>query len=117
METTVPNRTAQLALANFTVLKISIPGDTGITAGRTIEFKLNTLKPTKGKKDEDKFYSGKYLVTAVRHIIVSPTVFQTVLEISKESSPTDYVTRDTSSAESKGLSGFTGAMNNIFGRG
>jgi hypothetical protein len=116
METTVPNRTAQLALANFTVLKISIPGDTGITAGRTIEFKLNTLKPTKGKKDEDKFYSGKYLVTAVRHIIVSPTVFQTVLEISKESSPTDYVTRDSSSADSKGLSGFTGAMNNIFGR-
>jgi hypothetical protein len=33
----------------------------------------------------DKFYSGKYLVTAVRHILQSNGVYQTVLEIAKES--------------------------------
>jgi hypothetical protein len=37
----------------------------------------------------DEFYSGKYLVTAVRHII-QPTVFQTVLEIAKDSTPKPY---------------------------
>jgi hypothetical protein len=97
IETYVPNRTAQISLANYTVLKIKIPGDTGITAGRTINFNLLTLKPTSTKKNLDELYSGKYLVTAVRHII-QPTVFQTVLEIAKDSTPTKYASIDNNSA-------------------
>ena len=89
IETYVPNRTAQISLANYTVLKIKIPGDSGITVGRTINFNLLTLKPTTETKNLDEFYSGKYLVTAVRHII-QPTVFQTVLEIAKDSTPKPY---------------------------
>ena len=91
IENYVPMRTAQLALANYTVVKISIPGDTGITAGRTINFNLLSLKPysqnVEGqKKNNDELYSGKYLVSAVRHIVQNG-VYQTVLEIIKESSP------------------------------
>ena len=89
IETYVPNRTAQISLANYTVLKIKIPGDSGITVGRTINFNLLTLKPTTETKGLDEFYSGKYLVTAVRHII-QPTAFQTVLEIAKDSTPKPY---------------------------
>lgn len=89
IETYVPNRTAQISLANYTVLKIKIPGDSGITVGRTINFNLLTLKPTTETKNLDEFYSGKYLVTAVRHII-QPTAFQTVLEIAKDSTPKPY---------------------------
>jgi len=37
------------------------------------------------EREPDKFYSGKYLVTAVRHILQSNGVYQTVLEIAKES--------------------------------
>ena len=88
IETYVPNRTAQIALANYTVIKATIPGDPGITVGRTIDFNLYTLKPTDVAKDLDRFYSGKYLVTAVRHIIQSQGVYQTLLEIAKDSSPT-----------------------------
>lgn len=78
----VPKRSAQLALIQHTVGKIVIPGDTGITAGRCIEFNL----PSKTNSSIlDTQYSGKYLVTAVRHIVQSQGVFQTVLEISKES--------------------------------
>lgn len=88
IENYVPLRTAQIALANYTVLKLTIPGDTGITAGRTINFNLLTVKPSNELKKLDKFYSGKYLVTAVRHIIQSQGVFQTVLEIAKESNTT-----------------------------
>jgi hypothetical protein len=51
--------------------------------------KLFTLSPTTGSKGLDKFYSGKYLVTAVRHII-QPTVYQTVVEIAKDSSSRKY---------------------------
>jgi hypothetical protein len=76
-------------LANYTVLKIKIPGDSGITVGRTINFNLLTLKPTTETKGLDEFYSGKYLITAVRHII-QPTAFQTVLEIAKDSTPKAY---------------------------
>jgi hypothetical protein len=113
MENNVPNRTAQLALANYTVIKIVIPGDTGITAGRTVQFDLYTLKPTSTNKDLDKFYSGKYLVTAVRHIVTTPTEFQTVLELAKDSSPTNYVQRDSDTAEAKSMSGLTQSFNNI----
>ena len=78
----VPKRSAQLSLIQHTVGKIVIPGDTGITAGRCIQFNL----PSKTDASVlDTNYSGKYLVTAVRHIVQSQGVFQTVLEISKES--------------------------------
>jgi hypothetical protein len=87
IETFVPNRTAQIALANYTSLKMSIPGDPGITAGRTINFNILSLNP-KERRELDKFYSGKYLVTAVRHLIITPDRYQTILEITKESSPT-----------------------------
>jgi hypothetical protein len=89
VETYVPNRTAQIALANYTVVKLTIPGDSGLTVGRTIEFNLMSLKPETNEKQLDKFYSGKYLVTAVRHII-QPNKYQTVLEISKDSVPNNY---------------------------
>jgi hypothetical protein len=90
IENYVPNRTAQLSLANYTVVKMTIPGDPGITAGRTIDFSLLTIKPTTNTRELDKFYSGKYLVTAVRHIIQPEGIFQTVLEIAKGSSTTPY---------------------------
>ena len=64
---------------------MSIPGDPGITAGRTIRFNILSLNPS-DKRELDKFYAGKYLVTAVRHLIQVPNIYQTILEISKDSS-------------------------------
>lgn len=88
-ETYVRYRTAQMALANHTVIKLVIPGDPGLYAGSTIDFNLFSL--TGGtNKDTDKFYSGKYLVTAVRHVLQSQGVYQTIVEIAKESSTSSY---------------------------
>lgn len=87
IEVYVPNRTAQISLANYTTMKIAIPGDPGITAGRTIDLNLLSLKHG-DNRELDKFYSGKYLVTAVRHIIAVPNNYQTILEICKDSSKT-----------------------------
>jgi hypothetical protein len=86
IETILPLRTAAISLANFTAMKMAVPGDPGLTAGKVIEFNLFTLKPTNNTKELDKFYSGKYLVTAVRHII-KQTAYQTILEMAKESLP------------------------------
>jgi hypothetical protein len=91
VQETVQNRTSQLALANYTILKIRVPGDTGLTAGSIINLNLPALDYENGRKQLDKFYSGKYLVTAVRHILQSQGVFQTVLEITKDSSQATYI--------------------------
>lgn len=98
IETYVPNRTAQISLANYTVMKMTIPGDPGISVGRTVNVNLFTLKPTTSSKGLDEFYSGKYLVTAVRHII-QPTVYQTVVEIAKDSSNKNYNPINDNSSE------------------
>lgn len=86
-ETYMLQRTAQLALSSYNVIKLTIPGDSGITAGRTIMLDLPTIQPTEKKRELDKFYSGKYLVTAVRHSI-TVNQYTTILEIAKDSSPT-----------------------------
>ena len=96
IEDYVTNRTAQISLANYTTIKAVIPGDPGITAGRTINFDLLTLKPDLNIRDKNKFYSGKYLVSAVRHSISSSGSYQTILELTKDSSPTDYPNIDGS---------------------
>jgi hypothetical protein len=86
-ETYIPFRTAQLALANYTRVRISVPGDTNLTVGKVITFNLASRKP--GSKVLDRYYSGNYLVTGVRHLI-SLTEYKTILEITKESVPNPY---------------------------
>jgi len=90
-EKTIPMRTAQLALMNYTKIKMTIPGDTGITVGKIIIFNLNSLDASTPNKEVDKNYAGKYVVTAVRHMFTQ-TQFQTILEICKDSSPSAYQT-------------------------
>ena len=101
IESFVPNRTAQISLANYTTLKATIPGDPGITAGRTVQFNLLSLKPSASKKELDEFYSGKYLVTAVRHVVTNAGSYQTVLELCKDSTPTNYQNINNDSADRK----------------
>ena len=74
-------------MSNYTVVKIRIPGDPFVTVGKLVNFNLPSLSNANGTKELDKLYSGKYLVTAVRHMIQSPTKYQTVLELAKESTP------------------------------
>lgn len=100
IETYVPYRSAQLSLADYTVVKVVIPGDSAITAGRTINFNLFSLRVDENRK-LDEHYSGKYLVTAVRHIIQTQGVYQTILELAKESSKTSYLSPNYGSSSYK----------------
>jgi len=93
-ETYIPYRTAQLALANYTRVRIAVPGDSNLTVGRVITFNLMTRNPN--STDLDKYYSGNYLITGVKHLI-GLTDYKTILEITKESVPTAYPNVDNSS--------------------
>jgi hypothetical protein len=86
-ETYIPYRTAQLGLANYTRIRLSVPGDANLTIGRILTFNLMTRQPN--STNLDKYYSGNYLITAVRHMI-DLTEFKTILEITKESVPQPY---------------------------
>jgi hypothetical protein len=62
-----------------------------------IGFELLSINPVVDKKQPDKFYSGNYLITAVRHMITMYE-YKTVLEISKDSSVTPYAGIDNGQA-------------------
>jgi hypothetical protein len=90
VEKYVPYRTAQLALSHYVRLKLTIAGDPNLTVGTTITVNL----PSSANKADgtglnegilDKQYSGKYLITAVRHIISSKMRYETVLEVVRDS--------------------------------
>jgi hypothetical protein len=89
VEVFVPHRTAQLAMAHYSRIKLSVAGDPGLTVGQTLDITLPSLKNKDGSSiqqgQKDDVHSGKYLITAVRHIIDSYLKYETVLEIAKES--------------------------------
>jgi len=79
---------------NYTRIKISVPGDPGLTIGRVITFNLLSKDPN--KKEPDDFYSGNYLITAVRHMLTVHE-YRTVLELAKESTTSTYAAVDNGS--------------------
>ncbi len=85
------NRKAQLNLLNHTRLKFYITGNPAFSVGNTIDFELMDGSPPTStqQKTLDEYYSGKYLITAVRHLI-QPQAYNVVVEISKDSVPTQY---------------------------
>jgi hypothetical protein len=91
IEQRLPYRTAQLSHLNTVRYKITIPGDPMMTVGLVIDFNLPDYRTVDdGDRIMDIYYSGKFLVTAVRHIINQENKFISILEISKESLKAPY---------------------------
>ena len=91
IETYVPYRTAQLALINNTKIECTVFGQPGIKVGDIVNLNLPSQQNDNKSSSVilDKYYSGKYIVTAVRHIYALEE-YQTMIEIAKESSQTQY---------------------------
>jgi len=89
----MPNRVAQIALSNYTRIKITVAGDASLTVGKTITFNTYEMNGTIERK-LDPTYSGKYLITAVRHIIKNNS-YITILEMAKDSVSVSYVAHNT----------------------
>lgn len=96
IENTVPYRQTQLSLLTNNKIRIVIPGDVGMTIGCVINFNLPSLSKGKFESEFDPFYSGRFLVTSVRHIIHEKG-FKTVLDICKDSSPNARLPADNTS--------------------
>ena len=103
VEEYMPNRAAQLALANYTRIKITVPGDPMLNAGRVVTFNSFAIDPKtfhqggyNATRPLDPTYSGNYLITAVRHIVKNAT-YITVLELAKDSATTSYPAYNSSS--------------------
>ena len=90
IETYIPYRTAQIALINMNKMRIVIPGDPTLRVGNTINFIFFEQASYDTGRKEDRFYSGKFLVTAIRHKIDQENKYLSILEISKESMPEAY---------------------------
>jgi hypothetical protein len=86
VERYITHRRSQLNLSNYHRMKLYVPGDPSMTAGYTINFNLLSGTPATQtvQKNLDQLYSGKYVVSAVRHMIQG-TRYNMVMEICKES--------------------------------
>ena len=91
IEKFIPHRLSEMAMINTNRIRLVIPGDPLLTVGKTINFNLPVvgIKGSNGKMN-DPYYSGKYLITAVRHKADQTGVFQSIIEICKESSPNAF---------------------------
>ena len=96
----IPNRVAQIALANHTRVRITVPGNVEVCVGLTVNFNAFGVSATteqKSERDPDPYLSGKYLVTAVRHVITNIS-YITVIELAKESNIRNYGSVDNTDA-------------------
>jgi len=106
IETRIPHRTAQFAQINAIKYRITIPGDPKMTVGNVIEMQIpDMMVNDKGGRDKDKYYTGKYLVTATRHKIDQENKYVTLIELSKESIPNAYDAIDNESPAWKEIKG------------
>lgn len=89
VEKYLPYRVAQLSLLNYLKLKITISGNANVSVGDVIYVEVYSVAAlsSKTQRQKDKYLSGNYLITAIRHI-VSVSTYTCVLEISKESNIT-----------------------------
>lgn len=85
VEETLAQRMMQIDLINNTEIHCIVPGNPQYSAGYTIDFTLPAFTSNfQNERVTDPYYSGKYLITAVRHVI-TPGSLQTEMELSKNS--------------------------------
>jgi hypothetical protein len=93
-ETRIPYRLAQFGLANYIKVEFTIPGDPNLTVGSIVKLHIPSLSPNKNTLDDnsDKYYSGKYLVDAVRHVMTSDKSYKTICSAITDSLSSPNVT-------------------------
>lgn len=108
-ETYVPNRTAQLSLSHYSRIKLAVSGDPNLTIGMVLEIFLPSSRNIDGSGldsgQEDPYNSGKYMITAVRHIIDFNNKYETILEVVKDSYGESIDTYDNSGDMEKAIKG------------
>jgi hypothetical protein len=109
-ETYVPYRTAQLSLAHYSRIKLALSGDPFLTVGKTVNIRLPSSRSNSdgsglNEGQKDLYNSGKYLITAVRHIINLNQKYETVIEVAKDSYGDQLTSYDMSGDINKAING------------
>ena len=71
-----------LQLRNISIL-IDIYGDSDLECGHIVNFHIPSAIPTYGEKEMDRYLSGKFIITSIRHNITKNS-YDMILEISKD---------------------------------
>jgi hypothetical protein len=98
IESTLVQRESLLNLLNNTVLNCTVPGNSLFTVGSVVEIEMPSFASNKpNMRNIDPYLSGKYLITAVRHVLVPSGGHQTLLTVNKNSlsSPLDSADRSS----------------------
>lgn len=110
VENCIPYRFAQLSLLGFNRIKLIIPGDPYITVGKVIYVNFpQTAREASGKAKYDRFFTGYYLISAVRQKLDQENNFETVLELIKDS----YTGKKSIVGEKVGLDPYTESDNEV----
>ena len=90
-ENFIPNRVAQLGLSQYQRVRITVPGNPQLFVGMTLNFTAYGIGEVSDKRERrpDPYLSGKYLVSAIRHVI-NDTSYISVVELCKESNIEAY---------------------------
>lgn len=90
VENWLKERISQLQQLNNTRLTITVAGDSDRTVGQVVEVELPSPEPPISNSQViDKFYKGRYLIVALRHMI-TPKSYTTTMELVKDSVFTAY---------------------------
>jgi len=95
IENLLTQRKSQLAVNNYTRIKIIVAGNPTISVGMTVMFNIKATTPGK-QTEQDKYYSGKYLISSIRHTIQTGG-YNTVVELIKDSNVGTYNNIDNTS--------------------
>lgn len=96
IESSLVQRESLLNLLNNTVLNCTVPGNTLFTVGNIVEIEMPSFASNaENMRNIDPYLSGRYLITAVRHVLVPSGGHQTLLTVNKNSfaSPLDRADR------------------------
>lgn len=93
VEVYVPNRTAQLSLINHAKIEVTVPGDPGLSVGRIVTLCIPSLSynDSKDQANLDQYYNGRYLITAVKHVLDIKGRYHCIFEASSDSVSTSYI--------------------------
>lgn len=87
-------RISQIQQLNYLKLKLVAPGDVFLTVGDVIEFDVPSIKSVvKGENNINPYYSGRYLITAIRHKLDYQN-YEMIMEVTRDCLSAQYPNSD-----------------------
>jgi hypothetical protein len=92
VETYIPNRTAQIPLANAIRVQVTVPGDPALNVGKVVKLNLPSFRyKDDGTPNVDVYFSGKYIISAVKHQFNSRGLYHCIAEAISDSVSKPYI--------------------------